>query len=172
MYVLGPCGSPRTSPVKLGVSPAAASTPTGVSVSCLRLHFPTLELWVAQPVTRSTSCYLAGQLQLCPVDSTICHLAGSASCHLTASPLRPGCPSLPLLPVWMDVSFVAPWLLDFHTVCFSVSFGCFLFLNLLLSLFWLCEEAQYIYLCLYLGRKSFFFFYIKRSSVLDLACWA
>ena len=29
VHVLGPCGSPRTSPVRLGVSPAAAPTPTG-----------------------------------------------------------------------------------------------------------------------------------------------
>ena len=41
----------------------------------------------------------------------------------------PGCPSLPLLPVWMNVSSLSPWLLDFHTVRFSVSSGCFLFLN-------------------------------------------
>ena len=31
----------------------------------------------------------------------------------------------------------------------------FLFLNLLLS-FWLCEEVQYVYLCLHLGRKFFY----------------
>ena len=64
------------------------------------------------------------------------------------------CPSLPLLLVWMDVSSLTPWLLGFHTVWFSVSSGCLLFLNLLLSFFWLCEEAQCVYLCLRLGRKS------------------
>ena len=37
---------------------------------------------------------------------------------------------------------------------FSGSSGCFLFLNLLLSFFWLCEEAKCIYLCLHLGLKS------------------
>ena len=41
----------------------------------------------------------------------------------------PGCPSPPLLPVWMNVSSLSPWSSDFHTVRFSVSFGCFLFLN-------------------------------------------
>ena len=40
----------------------------------------------------------------------------------------PGCPSPPLLPVWMNVSLY-PWLLDFHAVQFTVSSGCFLFLN-------------------------------------------
>ena len=60
--------------------------------------------------------------------------------------------SLPLLPVWMHVSSVTPWLSDFHTVQFSGSSGCFLFSSLL-SFFWLCEKAQCIYLCLHLSQK-------------------
>ena len=56
-------------------------------------------------------------------------LAGPASCSLAVSPLCPGCPSPPLLPVWMNVSSLSPWLSDFHTVRFSVSSGGFLFLN-------------------------------------------
>ena len=55
-------------------------------------------------------------------------------CH-ESSP--PSCPSLPLLLVWMNVSSLTPWLLEFHTVLFSGTSGCFLFLDLLLSLFWL-----------------------------------
>ena len=43
--------------------------------------------------------------------------------------LHPSCPSPPLLPVWMNVSSLSPWLLDFYTIRFSVSSGCFLFLN-------------------------------------------
>ena len=69
-------------------------------------------------------------------------------------PFPPGCPSLPLLPVWMNVSSLTPWLSDFHTIQFSLSFGVFLFLSLLF--FCLCEEAQCIYLCLHLGQKSIF----------------
>ena len=65
----------------------------------------------------------------------------------------PGCLSLLLLPVWMNVSSLTPWLLDFHTVRFSVSSGCFLFLNFL-SFFWLWEEAQCVYLHLHLGHKA------------------
>ena len=72
----------------------------------------------------SASCRLA-----CPIRSTIRHLAEPASPCLATSPLCPGCPSPPLLPVWMNVSSLTPWLLDFHTVQFSVSSGCFLFLN-------------------------------------------
>ena len=85
-----------------------------------------------------------------------CGTAWSASCHLATCPLCPGCPSWPLLPVWMKISCLTPWLLDFHTVQFSGSSGYFLFLNLLLSFFWLYEEAKCIYQCLHLGRKSFF----------------
>ena len=62
-------------------------------------------------------------------------------------------PSLPLLPVWMTVPSLTPWLSDIHTVRFSGRSGYFLFLNLLLS-FWLCEEAKCIYLRLHLGQKS------------------
>ena len=66
----------------------------------------------------------------------------------------PCCLSPPLLPVWLNVSSLCPWLSDFHTVRFSGSSGCFLFLKLLLSLFWLFEEAQCIYLYLRLCQKS------------------
>ena len=66
----------------------------------------------------------------------------------------PRCPSLPLLLVWMNSSSLTPWLLDFHTVRFFGSSGWFLFLNLLLSFFWLCKEAQCICVRLHLGRKS------------------
>ena len=55
----------------------------------------------------------------------------------------------------MNISSLIPWLSNFHTVQFSGSSGYFLFLNLLLSFFWLCKEAKYIYLCLHLGRNSF-----------------
>ena len=105
------------------------------------------------PPRRICQLRLAGQLQPCLPCSTIRHLAGSASCCLAASPLCPGCPSLPLLPVWMNVSSLSPLLLDFHTVCFPVSSGCFLFLNLLLSFLWLCKETQCVYLCLHLDQK-------------------
>ena len=59
--------------------------------------------------------------------------------------------SPPLLPIWLNVSSLTPWLSDFHTVRFSVSSGV-LFLNLLS--FCLCEEAQCVYLRLHLGWKS------------------
>ena len=70
----------------------------------------------------SASCSLA-----CPFHNP--PPAGSTSHCLASSPLCPSCPSPSLLLIWMNVSSLSPWLLDFHTVQFSVSSGCFLFLN-------------------------------------------
>ena len=64
----------------------------------------------------------------------------------------------------MGASLV-PWLSDFHTVRFSgTSVFVFVFLNLFLSFFWLCEEVKCIYLCLHLGRKYLFIFNLKKKS--------
>ena len=110
------------------------------SLGGLRLYFPVLEPWVAQSVSlpchssrfiyvRMWATGSAGGSTACPVCSTIHHPARSSSCRPATSPLCPGCPSQSLLPVWMNVSSLSPWLSDFCTVRFSVSFGCFLFLN-------------------------------------------
>ena len=54
----------------------------------------------------------------CPIRPT---LHQSQSRHSNVSPLHPRCPSPPLLPVWMNVSFLSPWcgtslLFDFLSV--------------------------------------------------------
>ena len=49
--------------------------------------------------------------------------------------------------------FFSSLVVGFRTVRFSGSSGCFLFLNWLLSLFWLCKKAKHIYLCFHLGQK-------------------
>ena len=82
-----------------------------------------------------------------------CGTAWSASCCLALRPFCPGSPSLSFLSVWLNVSSLISWLSDFHTVQFFWNSGCFLFLNWLLSFFWLCEEVKHIYLCLHLGWK-------------------
>ena len=108
------------------------------SIRGLRLYFPELEPWVAWSVSlpchsfrfiyarmwgaASASCPTA-----CPVRPTICHPFGSSS--IAGSPLCPACPSLTLLLVWMMASSLSPWLSDLPAVGFSVSSGCFLFLN-------------------------------------------
>ena len=80
--------------------------------------------------------YLAPQLFL-----PVCPHANVGLRGLPATAFHPGCQSAPLLPVWVNVSSLTPWLLGFYTVQFSSSSGYFLFLNLLLS-FWLCQEAK------------------------------
>ena len=114
----------------------------------LRRYFPVLEPWVAQCVSlpSCSSWFILMQMW----DRRLYQLPPSSSCCLARSPLHPGCLSPPLLLLWMNVSSLTPWLLDFHTVQFFGSSDCFLFLNLL-SFFWLCEEAKFIYLCLHLG---------------------
>ena len=42
----------------------------------------------------------------CPVHPTLCQ---PGSRHSNVSPLRPGCPSPPLLPVWRNVYFLSTW---------------------------------------------------------------
>ena len=68
-------------------------------------------------------------------------------------PLHLSCLSSPLLPVWMNVS-LTPWLSDFHQVWISGSSGCTLFLNLLLSFFWLCKEVKHCYVSIMAGTPG------------------
>ena len=110
--------SPPNSPVRLGVSPAVASTPQVFSISGLRLCFPEPGWWSA---SRSSWFFYAQMWGM-----------GSASDHATTpfvqqsarfcvqpgnrSPVYPSCPSPPLLPVWMNVSPLSPWLSNFPAV--------------------------------------------------------
>ena len=118
----------------------------------------------------SSSCSLLASCRLaCPTPQSAALLGLPATIlpALVLQPLPchesslPNCPSPPLLLVWMNVSSLTPWLLDSHTVRFSVSFlFCFVFKSLL-SFSWLYKEAQCVYLCLHLDWKSpvlFFFF--------------
>ena len=90
VYVLGPCGSLQWTLLWGWEFLLLPPQPLRVFwIRGLRLYFPVLEPWVAQSVTRSTSCCLAGQLQLCPPCSTIRHLGGSTSRHFAVSPLHP-----------------------------------------------------------------------------------
>ena len=58
--------------------------------------------------------------------------------------------------------------MDFHTVRFSGSSGWFLFLNLPLSFFLLCEEAKCIYLCLHLAQKSTSYVWTRKTNQVGL----
>ena len=59
---------------------------------------------------------------------------------LCASP--PASMTLPILPVWMNVASLNPWLLDFNTACFSDSSGCYLFWDIVVILFVIAWEGE------------------------------
>ena len=122
----------------------------------LRLYFPALEPWVMWSLSlpSCSSWFICMQMWYRLLHQPLPCLPWSSSHLLGVSPLHLGCPSPPLQLVWLNVSSLTPWLSDFLTVQFSGSSGYFLFLNLLLSFFWLCKEAKCIYLCLHLGQKS------------------
>ena len=128
----------------------------------LRLYFPTLEPWIVWSalLPPGSSQFISTHSNMGPPGPPPTILPTPVlqpwSC-CEYSPSSCSSPSLP--PVWMNVYSLTPWLSDFYIVRFSVSSGCFLFLNLLLSFFWFCKEAQCIYLCLHhgwkLGRASY-----------------
>ena len=108
--------SPTTSPVRLGVSSAAAPTPTGVVNQRFEALFPRsgalgYSVCFAPRLSSGLSvreCGTSGSASgqtACPVRPP---LRQSQSRHGNASPLRPGCP-YPPLPVWMNVYFLFPW---------------------------------------------------------------
>ena len=137
------------SPVRLGVSPTAASTPTGVFTQRFEALFPRAGalgcvVCFAPPpsspfiYTRMWGCRVCqpppcGVCQLQPglPRSTICHLAVAASRHLATSPLRPAarlCPSyqsgwmflLYLLGCWTSILFNFLSVLGFFAFKFVV----------------------------------------------------
>ena len=159
VYILGPCGSLQGTLLWVwGFLLLLPQPPEVFLIRGLRIYFSVLEPWVAGSVSLAScsSQFICTQMWDCPVCNLLPHwvLHLPACCKSSLS----GCPSLPLLPVWINVSSLTPWLPDFHTVQFSVSSGCFLRLNLFLSFFWLCKETQCVYLCLHLGWKSQFLF--------------
>ena len=106
--------SPTTSPVRLGVSPAASPTPRGIFNQRFEALFPH---------TGALGCVVCfTPRRLSGLSVWECGTAVSAS-GWTACPLRPGslcparlressppgCPSPLLLLVWMNVYFLFPW---------------------------------------------------------------
>ena len=161
--------------MRLGVSPVATSTPTAVFNQRFETYFPALEPWVAWSVSLPHCSSQSIYVQMWGHRGHRDHLLHPPLPHWVCQPqpscesCLPSCPSPPLLPVWMKVSSLTPWLSDFHIVQFSGSCGCFLFLNLLLS-FWLCKEAQCIYLCLRLGQKSDLYFFNVATKKFYITC--
>ena len=125
--------SPMNSPVRLGVSPIAA-IPTGFYRQRFEALFPCAGT-LSCVVSLTPHLFLLVYLHANVGQPTTAWPTWSSSCCLASCPLHPSCPSLPLLPIWMNISSLILWLSAFHTVWFSGSSGYFLFLNLLLSFF-------------------------------------
>ena len=140
VYILGPCGSLQLALLwGWEFLPLLPQPPQVFSIRGLRPYFPLLEprvVWsVSVLLPRCSSQFICTwmwdhlvhnspprwvcQPQPCPA-----LVLQPLSCHESS---LPSCPSPPLLPVWMNVSSLTPWLSDFHTVRFSVHSGCFLF---------------------------------------------
>ena len=109
----------------------------------LRLYLPLLEPWVVWSILlpSCSSHFIRKQMWDHWVYQPPPCQPRSSSHNLATSPLCPSYLSLPLLPVWMNVSSLTPCLLNFHTIWFSGSSGYFLFLNLLFS-FLCCARRQ------------------------------
>ena len=102
MYFLGLCGSLQWTPLQAWeFLPLLQPPHRFLQPEVLRLQFPALEPWVAWSVLLpSCSCWF-----IC-MQMWDCLVCQSASCCLAAHPRCPGCLSQPLLPVWMNVSFL------------------------------------------------------------------
>ena len=155
--------SPTNSPVRLGVSPAAVSTPTGVFNQRFEALFPRAEAlgcvvcFAPPPFLPVYLCANVGPWGL---------LAAAWPAPFHNLPPRWVCQQLPCLessPPWLPVSAPPTSLeecfffislvvrLPYSLIC--CQFWLFFVFKLLWSFFWLCEEAQCVYLCLHLGRK-------------------
>ena len=115
----------RLTPTGVFTQRFEALFPRAGALGCVVCFNPPPFLWVYLWANVGPQDLLAVPLPA-HVCSTIRH---SGSRRLASSPVHPGCQSPPLLPVWTNVSSLFPWLSDFHAVRFSVSSGCFLFLN-------------------------------------------
>ena len=137
--------SPTTSPVRLGVSVAAAPTPTGVFNQRFEALFPrsgALGCAVCFAPCRLSGlsvreCGAAGSASgrtACPVHPT---LRQSHSCHGHTSPLHPGACLRP--------SYRSGCMFLFYLLGVGLPY------NSIFCQFWFCEEAQCVYLHRHLG---------------------
>ena len=188
--------SPMKSRVRLGVSPSATSTPKGVFNQRFEALFPcdgALGCAVCFAPLLFLPVYLCVNVGLQGLPATtlwgLLAVAWPALLHnlppLPVLQLPPFCESSPpplpvsvLLPVWMNVSSLSPWLLDFHTVRFSVSSGCFLFLNCCCPSFGCARRHSVSTYASILARSSVFFLKLKtldhwfKTSLIRKVCYA
>ena len=161
--------------MRLGVSPAATSTPTGVFNQRFEALFPRAGA-LACAVCFAPPPFLP--VYLC----TNVGLQGLLSCALPAPFVPQSATSLGMavlaqvLSAWLPISAPPTGLDECFFFIFLVlglsysSIFCqswlFFVFKLLLSFFWLCEEAQCVYLCLHLGQNTLLFLNGQKISLL------
>ena len=183
VHALGPCGSLQPSLLwgwEFLLLPP--QPPQVFSIRGLRLYFPVLELWVVQsaslppPFLRVYLCANVG-----PQGRPATTLWGlpAAAWHAPFHNLPPhwvcqlppcresSRPQLPVAapPTGLDECFYFISLvvgLPYSSI--FCQFWLFFVIKLLLSFFWLCEEAQCIYRHLHLGWKSIYLFFRERKG--------
>ena len=151
--------SPTTSPVRLGVSPATAPTPTGVFNQRFEALFP--HTGALGYMVCFAPCCSSWLISVRMWGHRVCWLSDCLPCSShtpsVSVPPRPResslpwCPSPPLLPVWMYVSFLSPWC---GLPCCSI-----------FCQFWLFEEGQCVYLLYHLGSPILTYFYQSRFNL-------
>ena len=158
--------------MRLGVSPTGASTPTGVFNQRFEALFPcagALCCMVCFAPPPFLPVYLWADVGPRGLPTTTLWGLLGAACPAPFHNLPP-CwvhqppplheSSLPQLPVSApptgldECFFFISLVVGLPYSLILCQFWLFFVFKLLLSFFWLCEEAQYIYLCLHLGRKS------------------
>ena len=167
-------GLSKNSPVRLGICPPATSTPTGVFSQRFEALFPhagALGSVVCFALPLFLPVYLCANVgpQGLPATTLWGLLAASWRALFHNLPPRwvhqtPPCweSSLPRLPIstpptGLDECFFFISLVVRLPCSLMSVWLCFVF-KLLLSFFWLCEEAQCVYPRLHLGRKPYFLF--------------
>ena len=119
VYILAPCGSLQQTLLWGWESLPLPQPPRNFSLRFWGFCFP---CWIPRLHGLSHSLVVPHNLSSCE-----CGTTWSVSHCLISHLLHPSLPSSPLLPIWINVSSLTPWLSDFHTVQFSGSSGWFCF---------------------------------------------
>ena len=127
-----------------------------LQLEVLRLYFPTVEPWITWSVLlpSCSSWFICMKMWDCLVLNLppcwVCQ--PPCCCESSLLPLPISDPPTSLDEYFFFVSLVVG--LPYSSI--FCQFWLFFVLKLLLSFFWLCEEAQCVCLCLHLGQKPIF----------------